>query len=228
MGKVAKQLIAKAGIDFILHHNFAPVRDFMEPRPSDTIWTTTKWMDEGLYVIFYLEAKRMAVLYDLGKDPEKHHFVPGNYGYARWDSDGSWHPGYTNSVGQGFNSNGGVWTLGQIDHVMRLGRKQRKSMTLVCEGDNKAINAKTGEDIDLGYDADEGRELVRELFKNLQVTFKISRNQESRSRVAGTFCKEGPSEILWFRRTPTAGFYRKFLERDETSIQGKYSRRGIL
>jgi hypothetical protein len=177
--------VAKFGVEYILQHDFAPVKDFMKLSKGDTLKIKTKWMKEDfldLYVICYSERKRMAVLYDLGNEPgNQNSFHVGNYGYGKMNSKGSWTlMDTTDSLGNEFGSNGGLWTHEQILKVIRLAKKQQQSLYFAYCDDTIAVNLKNKEPIHLGYDAEEGKEIVRELLRAQHLTLREldSKNQE--------------------------------------------------
>ncbi len=180
--KVVKRATEKAAMKYILEHNFGPVRDFMKPNSGDTIQGVSRWTNEGLCITFYLVQKRLAVLYDLGKAKLGQYQVVNN-GFGEMHPDGSWELNHTDSLGNEFSSNGGLWTLGRIRYLMGLGLKVKKSIILVYLSENNAIDGMNKKFIALGYDADGGRELERSILDELHLTRRLlnDRNQSIES-----------------------------------------------
>ena len=108
----------------------------------------------------------MSVLYCLGYGLN-YDIESIEYSYGTRDSDGSWNLRPMDLLGNEFYSNGGIWTLAEIEQVMRIGARKNSTMSIIYVRENKAIDTRTRKIIELGYDDDPGRELRRKLLEKM-------------------------------------------------------------
>ncbi|MGH7943377.1 MAG: hypothetical protein ACREFR_20145 [Limisphaerales bacterium] len=109
----------------ILIRDPSPIEQFIHPQAGAVLDANMCRMGEDSYVVFFNKNHDTAVAYDLDSFRNSRLEIR-NYGFGTLQSSGYWSLFHTNPDGGCFESQGGLWTLNEIDEAMRKCAKERR------------------------------------------------------------------------------------------------------